>query len=314
MDSAIEKLLEVQAAVQDYDDESSFEVISDSDDPVSSETDHSPPAKPLHESPAPTPTFNPETGNKSSSSLVILARSRSADKNVQSVPSEIVDETPAPAPKPEPETGNEASSSLVILAGSGSACKHALSATAKLVAETIAPAPTPDPETGNAASFKLVVLAGSGSADNNFQDENSLEINQYDRERDQRRTEKFSALNSSEKEWEINNLSRKVDFNNAPYFQEFGINLDLQPRLYHSMPELSNLSDEDDTDNCSIDIIDEQNEVNLNNVIFDMPTGMCQGGRQGGQLPPQILADQLTLSRPGGAHYPHPLLPAPPDF
>ena len=35
---------------------------------------------------------------------------------------------------------------------------------------------------------------------------------------------------------------------------------------------------------------------------------------QGGQLPPQILADQLTLSRPGGAHYPHPLLPAPPDF
>jgi hypothetical protein len=30
------------------------------------------------------------------------------------------------------------------------------------------------------------------------------------------------------------------------------------------------------------------------------------GGR-GGQPPPQILADQLTLSRPGGTHYPHPV-------
>ena len=37
------------------------------------------------------------------------------------------------------------------------------------------------------------------------------------------------------------------------------------------------------------------------------------GGR-GGQPPPQILANQLTLSRPGGTHYPDPLLPAPPDF
>ena len=34
----------------------------------------------------------------------------------------------------------------------------------------------------------------------------------------------------------------------------------------------------------------------------------------GGQPPPQILADQLTLSLPGGTHYPHPVLPAPPDF
>ena len=37
------------------------------------------------------------------------------------------------------------------------------------------------------------------------------------------------------------------------------------------------------------------------------------GGR-GGSRPPQILADQLTLSQPGGTHYPHPVLPAPPDF
>ena len=32
----------------------------------------------------------------------------------------------------------------------------------------------------------------------------------------------------------------------------------------------------------------------------------------GGQLPPHFLADQLTLSRPGGTHYPHPVLLAPP--
>ncbi len=41
---------------------------------------------------------------------------------------------------------------------------------------------------------------------------------------------------------------------------------------------------------------------------------MSQAGGQGGRTPPQFLVDQLTLSRPGGAHYPHPLLPAPPDF
>ena len=45
-------------------------------------------------------------------------------------------------------------------------------------------------------------------------------------------------------------------------------------------------------------------------------SGMLEGGRQGGGLrpPPQFLADQLTLSRPRGAHYPHPVLLAPPDF
>ena len=40
--------------------------------------------------------------------------------------------------------------------------------------------------------------------------------------------------------------------------------------------------------------------------------GMQQGGRQGGQ--PPILADQLTLSQPGGTYYPHPVLRALPDF
>ena len=34
---------------------------------------------------------------------------------------------------------------------------------------------------------------------------------------------------------------------------------------------------------------------------------MLEGGRQG-------LADQLTLSQPGGTDYPHPVLLAPPDF
>ena len=38
------------------------------------------------------------------------------------------------------------------------------------------------------------------------------------------------------------------------------------------------------------------------------------GGGWGGFSPPQFLADQFTLSRPGWAHYPHPLLLAPPDF
>ena len=34
----------------------------------------------------------------------------------------------------------------------------------------------------------------------------------------------------------------------------------------------------------------------------------------GGARAPHFLAEQLTLSQPGGAHYPHPLLCAPPDF
>ena len=38
-----------------------------------------------------------------------------------------------------------------------------------------------------------------------------------------------------------------------------------------------------------------------------------RGGR-GGTCPPPLLADQLTLSQPGRAHYPHPVIRAPPDF
>ena len=34
----------------------------------------------------------------------------------------------------------------------------------------------------------------------------------------------------------------------------------------------------------------------------------------GGHVPPHSLADQLTLSQPGGAHYPHPVVCAPQDF
>ena len=178
----------------------------------------------------------------------------------------VVDEKPAPTPDPE----TAGSSSLVFLAGSGTACKNVQSAPAELVAETTAPASTPDPGTGNAGSSSLVVLEGSGSVDNSFQDQNSLVIGQSDkedRERDQKRTERFSAHNSFEREREINYLIHKADENIDPFVEEFGLNHDLQPRLYLSMPELRNLSDDDDTD-CSIDIIDEQNEVNLNNVIF----------------------------------------------
>ena len=37
-------------------------------------------------------------------------------------------------------------------------------------------------------------------------------------------------------------------------------------------------------------------------------------GGWGGFSLAQFLADQLTLSQPGGAHYPHPVLQAPPRF
>ena len=37
-------------------------------------------------------------------------------------------------------------------------------------------------------------------------------------------------------------------------------------------------------------------------------------GGAGGALAPQFLADQFTLSQPGGAHSPHPVLRARPDF
>ena len=43
-------------------------------------------------------------------------------------------------------------------------------------------------------------------------------------------------------------------------------------------------------------------------------SGPSQVGGPGGPVPPHFLADQLTLSQPGGAHYPHLVLRAPPDF
>ena len=53
--------------------------------------------------------------------------------------------------------------------------------------------------------------------------------------------------------------------------------------------------------------------VLLNLYEIDLP-GMQQGRGQGGQLPPQILADQLTLSQPGGADYAHHSTTCPPGF
>ena len=126
MDSAIEEAVEDQASTQDYDDESSFEVISDSDDPVSSETDHSPPAKPVDETLA--PDLMPDLGNEASSSIIVLSGSGSASKNVLSATAEHVAETPgclpAPAPTPDTETENAASSSLILLSKSGSTDKN----------------------------------------------------------------------------------------------------------------------------------------------------------------------------------------------
>ena len=42
--------------------------------------------------------------------------------------------------------------------------------------------------------------------------------------------------------------------------------------------------------------------------------GLSPGEGLGGLQPPQFLTDQLTLSQPGGAHYPQPVLQSPPDF
>ena len=51
----------------------------------------------------------------------------------------------------------------------------------------------------------------------------------------------------------------------------------------------------------------------MNNEFFEN-TGPSQAGGPGGHVPPHFLADQLTLSQPGGAHSPHLVLRAPPDF
>ena len=328
MDSAIEEVLEDQASPQDYDDESSFEVISDSDDPVSPETDHSAPAKPVDETSAPAPTParqngnaassslvdltesgsagknvqaapaklvtyhstptkpvaekpahapTPDPGNAASSSLVVLAGSGSADKNVLSAPAVLVAETIAPAPTPDPETGNTASSSLVVLAGSGSAANIVQEALVELVAETTAPATMPEPKTGNAASSSLAVFAGSGSAGNHFQDENSLAIGQSDegyRERDQRRAEKFQYTILSKEKSTIS-FANQISTTTLTDVKDFGVNHDLLFRRYLSCPELDNHSDSDDSDDsdCSIDIIDEQNEVKLNNFTYFSDSG-----------------------------------------
>ena len=48
--------------------------------------------------------------------------------------------------------------------------------------------------------------------------------------------------------------------------------------------------------------------------IWGRPVARGGGGWGGFSPPPQSLADQFTLSRPGWAHYPHPLLLAPPDL
>ena len=50
------------------------------------------------------------------------------------------------------------------------------------------------------------------------------------------------------------------------------------------------------------------------NLIVTLYTGLSQAGGPGRHVPPQFLADWLTLSQPAGAHYPHPVLRALPDF
>ena len=47
---------------------------------------------------------------------------------------------------------------------------------------------------------------------------------------------------------------------------------------------------------------------------WSLDTGPSQAGGLGGLQPPQFSVDQLTLSRPGGTHYPHQVLLAPRIF
>ena len=49
-------------------------------------------------------------------------------------------------------------------------------------------------------------------------------------------------------------------------------------------------------------------------LIHYQTLSVPEPGGQGDHWPPQYLADQLTLFKPGRADYPHPLLLAPPIF
>ena len=67
------------------------------------------------------------------------------------------------------------------------------------------------------------------------------------------------------------------------------------------------------------DVVNPNGKDNANQDTFLMKPLKSRpvakgGGGLWGLKPPQFLADQLTLSKPGGAHSPHPVLRAPPDF
>ena len=47
-------------------------------------------------------------------------------------------------------------------------------------------------------------------------------------------------------------------------------------------------------------------------LVQAKPVEKREAGR--GLLPPAFWSDQLTLSQPGGPHYPHPVVRATPDF
>ena len=49
-------------------------------------------------------------------------------------------------------------------------------------------------------------------------------------------------------------------------------------------------------------------------IELKVNAGLSQAGGPRGPVPPHFLTDQLTLSQPGGAHYPHPVICALPDF
>ena len=52
--------------------------------------------------------------------------------------------------------------------------------------------------------------------------------------------------------------------------------------------------------------------VHLSALVLS--TEMPEAEGSGGRTPPQILADRLTLSQPGGADYAHQIILTPPDF
>ena len=101
-----------------------------------------------------------------------------------------------------------------------------------------------------------------------------------------------------------------LDGDNVPTLVEIGL-ADLPKSGVGTAPRPPTC---DGPDLIWIDTILELTPNGSSNLLSLIMTGLSQAGGPGGHVPPHFLADQLTLSQPGGAHYPRPVLCAPPDF